>query len=79
MSVDATQSAQGLEHVLTTQISQPNSIILHLRLGSHKERLGRAQKVVGVLYKWSRTIKPRERGWRPFYSVSRKIVVGLSD
>jgi hypothetical protein len=44
--LDVVQSAQGLGLVLTTQISPPNSRILHLRLGSHKERLGRAQETV---------------------------------
>jgi hypothetical protein len=32
--------------VLTTQISPSNSRVLHLRLGSHKERLRRAQEAV---------------------------------
>jgi hypothetical protein len=41
--LDVSQSAQGLGLVPTTQISQPNSKILYLRLGSHKERLGKAQ------------------------------------
>jgi hypothetical protein len=31
--------------VLTTQISPPNSKILHLRLGSHKERLGELKRL----------------------------------
>jgi hypothetical protein len=38
--LDAAQSAQGLELVLTTQIPPSNLRIFHLRLGSHKERLG---------------------------------------
>jgi hypothetical protein len=77
--LDATQSAQGLGLMLTTQISQPNSRILHLSLGSHKERLVRAKMIVGVLCKWSRSSNPQERGWMPFYSVSGKLGVGLSD
>jgi hypothetical protein len=44
--LDAVQSAQGLGLVLTTQISPPNLRILHLRLGSHKGRLERAQETV---------------------------------
>jgi hypothetical protein len=44
--LDVAQSAQGLGLVLTTQISPSNSRVLHLRLGSHKERLRRAQEAV---------------------------------
>jgi hypothetical protein len=60
--LDTTQSAQDLGLVLITQISPPNSIILHLRLGSHKERLGRAQETAERLFKWSWTTNPREGG-----------------
>jgi hypothetical protein len=58
--LDVAQSAQGLGLVLTTQISPPNSRILHLRLGSHKERLGRAQETVKRLWKRSETSHPWE-------------------
>jgi hypothetical protein len=65
--LDATQSDQGLGLVLTTQVSPSNSRILHLRLRSHKERLGWAQEAVERLCKWSGTSNPRERGWSLFY------------
>jgi hypothetical protein len=77
--LDAAQSAQGLGLVLTTQISPPNSKILHLRLGSHKERMGRAQEAVKRLCKWSGISPPRERGWRAFYRESGKRAVGVSE
>jgi hypothetical protein len=77
--LDTTQSAQGLGLVLTTQMSQSNSRILHLRLGSHKERLGRAQEAVERLCKWLGTNNPWEKGWRPFYRFLEKLVVRLSD
>jgi hypothetical protein len=76
--LDATQSA-GLGLVLATQISPPNLRILHLRLRSHKERLGRAQEAVKRLYKWSGTSSPRERWWRAFYRESGKLAVGVSE
>jgi hypothetical protein len=77
--LDAAQSAQGLGLVLTTQISSPNSRILHLRLGSHKERLGRAQEAVKRLCRWSGTSSPRERGWRAFYREPGKLAIGVSE
>jgi hypothetical protein len=77
--LDAAQSAQGLGLVLTTEISPPNSRILHLRLGSHKERLGRSQEAVKRSCKWSGTSSPRERGWRAFYRESGKLAVGVSE
>jgi hypothetical protein len=70
------QGAQGLGLVLTTQISPPNSRILHQRLGSHKERLGRAQEAVKRLWKRSGTSNPWEWGWSAFYKESKKLVVG---
>jgi hypothetical protein len=74
--LDVSQSAQCLGLVLTTQISPPNSRILHLRLGSHKERLGRAQEAVKRLWKWSGSSNPREWGWSAFYRESKKLAVG---
>jgi hypothetical protein len=65
--LDVTQIAQDLGLVLTTQISPPNLRILHLRLGSHKERLDRAQEAVKMLWKRSETSNPREWGWSAFY------------
>jgi hypothetical protein len=73
--LDVAQSAQGIELVLTTQISPPNSRILHLRLGSHKERLRRAQEAVKRLWKRSGTSYPWEWGWSAFYRESEKLVV----
>jgi hypothetical protein len=60
--LDVAQSAQGLGLVLTIQISPPNTRILHLRLGSHKERLGRAQEAIKRLWKQSGTGNSREWG-----------------
>jgi hypothetical protein len=74
--LDVAQSAQVLGLVLITQISPPNSRILRLRLGSYKERLGRAQEVVKRLLKWSGTSNPRERGWSAFYKESEKQAIG---
>jgi hypothetical protein len=74
--LDVALSAHGLGLVLTTQISPPNSRILHLRLGSHKERLGRAQEAVKRLWKWSGTSNPWEWGWSAFYRESKKLAVG---
>jgi hypothetical protein len=59
-----------------TQISPPNTRILHKGLESHKEWLGRAQEVVKRVCKWSGTSNPREREWSAFYRNLEKIVVG---
>jgi hypothetical protein len=63
---EAAQIAQALNSSAHTQNSPPNSRIFQQRLGSHKERLGRAQEAVKRLCKWLGTSKPRERGWSPF-------------
>jgi hypothetical protein len=59
-----------------TQISPPNTRILHKGLGSHKEWLGRAQEVVERVCKWSGTSNPRERWWSTFYRNLEKLVIG---
>jgi hypothetical protein len=76
--LDAAQSAQDLGLVLTTQISPSNSRILHIKLGSHKERLRRAQEAVKRLCNHSGTSSPWEWGWSVFYRESGKLAVGVS-
>jgi hypothetical protein len=58
---DTDQSAQGLNLSAHTQISSPNTRILHKGVRTHKEWLARAQEVVGRLCKWLVTSNPRER------------------
>jgi hypothetical protein len=74
--LDVAQSAQDLGLVLTTQISSPNSRILHLKLGSHKERLERAHEAVKRLGKRSGTSNPEEWWWSAFYREFKKLAVG---
>jgi hypothetical protein len=59
-----------------TQISPPNTRILHKGLGSHKEWLGRAQEAIERLWKCSGTSNPSERGWSAFYRNLEKPAIG---
>jgi hypothetical protein len=55
--------------VAHTQISPPDTRILHKGLGSHKEWLGRAQEVIEMLCKWSGTATHDRRGGVPFIGI----------
>jgi hypothetical protein len=59
-----------------TQISSPNTRIIHKGLGSHKEWLGRAQEVIEMLCIWLGTSNPREWGWSVFYRNLEKLAIG---
>jgi hypothetical protein len=60
-----------------TQISPPNTRIIHIGLGSHKEWLGRAQEAVERVGKWLGSSNPRERGWNAFYrNLKKKLAIG---
>jgi hypothetical protein len=63
--------------VAHTQNSPPKPRILHKGLRSHKEWMGRAQEVVGMLCKWLGTSNPREKGWSAFDRNLKKLAVGI--